>query len=334
MSIDTATKGRGKKIVLISLASVLILLLVAVGLVWWNIQSKLNEIETIDNAFPDESNRPAPFNAADGENAPLNILLLGSDSRSDSSDSLLTDLGSRADTIMVAHISGDRKSIQLMSIMRDSWVEIPGHGEMKVNAALSLGGVPLMVETVEELIDQRIDHVAMIDFNGFKGVTDALGGVTVHNQHDFSSGGFDFPAGPITLSGEQALVFVRERYSFEDGDYQRVENQQLFLKAVMSQIISRDTLTNPGTLNDLLGAVTPYVATDSELNGQTMLGLGSQLTSIRTRDVRSFTMPTDGTGMIGDQSVVYVNWDEMETLREKFATDELVTYNPPVKPEG
>ncbi|KAB1641677.1 LCP family protein [Gulosibacter chungangensis] len=327
----TATKGRGKKIVLISIASVLVLLLVAVGLVWWNIQTKLNEIEQIENAFPDDSKRPAPF---DGEDAPLNILLLGSDSRADSSESLLTDLGSRADTIIVAHISGDRESIQLMSIMRDSWVEIPGHGEMKINAALSLGGVPLMVETVESLIDQRIDHVAMIDFNGFKGVTDALGGVTVHNQYAFSSGGHDFPVGPITLSGDQALVFVRERYSFEDGDYQRVANQQLFLKAAMSQLISRDTLTNPGKLNELLGAVTPYVATDSSLNGQAMFNLGTSMTSVRTRDVNNFTLPTDGTGMIGDESVVYVNWDELETLREKFATDDLTNYHPPAKPEG
>lgn len=329
----TATGSRGKKIVLITLASTVVLLLVAVGLLWWNVQSKLNEIETIENAFPEESNRPAPFKETDGD-SPVNVLLLGSDSRADSSDSLTTDLGNRADTIILAHISGDRETIQLMSIMRDSWVDVPGHGEMKINAALALGGMPLMVQTVESLVEQRIDHVAMIDFNGFKGVTDALGGVTVQNQHSFSAGGYDFPAGPITLSGDEALAFVRERYSFEDGDYQRVANQQLFLKAVMSQTISRDTLTNPGKLNDLLGAVTPYVATDSSLNGQTMFNLGSQMTSIRTRDVRSFTMPTNGTGMIGNESVVYVNWDEMETLREKFAEDDLVKYNPPAKPEG
>ncbi|MDJ1370031.1 LCP family protein [Gulosibacter molinativorax] len=328
-SVKTATKGRGKKIALISLASVLVLLLVAVGLLWWHVQSKLNEIETIENAFPDENLRPDAF---DGDEAPLNILLLGSDSREDSSDSLLTDLGSRADTIMVAHISGDRESIQLMSIMRDSYVEIPGHGEMKINAALSLGGVPLMVQTVEGLIDQRIDHVAMIDFNGFKGVTDALGGVTVHNQYEFSSAGYDFPIGPITLDGEQALVFVRERYSFTDGDYQRVANQQLYLKAVMSELISRDTLTNPGKLNDLLSSVTPYVATDSSLDGTAMFNLATSMTSIRTRDVNSFTLPTTGTGMEGDQSVVYVDWDELETVREKFATDDLAGYHPAAKP--
>lgn len=324
-----STSRRGKKIVFGVLGSVLVLLLVAVGLVWWNIQSKIDQIETIENAFPDESVRP---DVSTAENPGVNILLLGSDSRADTSESMMSDLGNRSDTIIVAHIAGDRKSVQLMSIMRDSWVDIPGHGEMKVNAALSLGGVPLLVQTVETLIDQRIDHVAMIDFNGFKGVTDALGGVTVHNQHAFSSAGFDFPVGPITLSGEQALVFVRERYSFEDGDYQRVQNQQLYLTAMMSQVLTRGTLTNPGMLNDLLGSITPYVATDSSLDGPTMLSLAQSMTSIRIRDVHSFTMPTDGTGMVGDQSVVYVNWDELEVLQEKFAEDELAHYNPPAKP--
>ncbi len=329
MSSAEAPRRRRLKTWQIILIVLLVLVLAAAGILWWNVQSKLNEVERIENAFPDETLRPDAFV---GEDAPTNILMLGSDSRADSSDSLLTDLGSRADTIIVAHISGDRESVQFMSIMRDSYVEIPGHGEMKINAALSLGGVPLMVQTVEGLIDQRIDHVAMIDFNGFKGVTDALGGVTVHNEYEFSSAGFGFPVGPITLDGEQALVFVRERYSFTDGDYQRVANQQLFLKAVISQTLSRGTLTDPVKLNNLLGAVTPYIAADATFTGNVMFDLATSMTSIRTRDVRSFTMPTNGTGMVGDQSVVFVNWDEMEVLREKFATDDLVTYNPPAKP--
>ncbi|WP_169516480.1 LCP family protein [Gulosibacter molinativorax] len=329
MSSAEAPRRRRLKTWQIILIVLLVLVLAAAGILWWNVQSKLNQVETIETAFPDETARPDVF---DGENPPTNILMLGSDSRADTSESMMTDLGNRSDTIMVAHISGDKQSIQIMSIMRDSWVEIPGHGEMKINAALSLGGVPLLVETVEGLIDQRIDHVAMIDFNGFKGVTDALGGVSLNNPYAFSSDGYDFPAGPITLDGEQALVFVRERYSFEDGDYQRVQNQQIFLKAVMAQAMSGETLTNPGKLNDLLGAVTPYVATDSSLNGSAMFDMAQSLTSVRMRDITTFTMPTNGTGMIGDQSVVYVNWDEMEVLREKFKTDELKNYNPPARP--
>lgn len=320
---------------LILLASILGVVLVAAGLVWWNVQSRLDQIEKIDNAFPEESLRPEEAQADANGQKPMNILLLGSDSRSNQSDSLLTDLGNRADTILVAHIPADRQSVQIMSIMRDSWVEVPGKGEYKVNAALALGGVSLMVQTVETIIDQRIDHVAIIDFNGFKQVTEALGGVTVNNPVEFTSsppGNHHYAAGPIVLEGDRALMFVRERYVFEDGDYQRVANQQLFLKAIMSQILSRGTLTDPGKLNNLLTAVTPHVATDPGLDMGTMISLAQSMTSVRGDDITSFTMPTNGTGMMGDQSVVLVNWDEVNVMREHFKNDTLKGYTPAAKP--
>src|SRR5699024_12520784 len=119
--------------------------------------------------FPEEALRPEISTPAEGQDDPaVNILLLGSDSRADTSKPILDDLGNRADSIMVAHIPSDRSGVQIMSIMRDSWVDIPGHGQSKINAAMAYGGVPLMVQTVEGLIDQRIDHIAVIDFNGFK----------------------------------------------------------------------------------------------------------------------------------------------------------------------
>ena len=330
-----STPRRGRRALVITLVSVLGVLLVIGGLVWWNIQSKLNQVETIDNAFPEESLRPtqgAPN--AEGQTA-MNVLLLGSDSRSNSSDSLLSDLGNRADTIMVAHIPADRKSVQLMSIMRDSWVEIPGYGENKVNAALAFGGVPLMVQTVEGIIDQRIDHVAVVDFNGFKQITTAMGGVTFKNPNAFTASppvNRYYPADQITLQGDDALAYVRERKAFVDGDYQRVANQQVFLKAIMSQALSRGTLTNPVKLNDLLGATTPYIATDKGFDAGTIYGLATSLASVKDRDVTSFTLPTNGTGMIGDQSVVLVNWDEVNVLRQKFADDQLAGYAPAAKP--
>src|SRR5690606_401872 len=105
-----------------------------------------------------------------------------------------------------------------MSIMRDNWVNIQGHGEAKINAAVAYGGIPLAVNTVENFIDARIDHVALIDFESFKGLTDAVGGVTVNNTIAFDSinggHGFSFAQGEITLNGDEALAFVRERYAF------------------------------------------------------------------------------------------------------------------------
>src|SRR5690625_7217398 len=115
---------------------------------------------------------------------------------------------------------------------------------------MAYGGVPLMVQTVEGLIDQRIDHVAVVDFNGFQNMTNALGGVEVNNPRAFSYDGTQFAQGPISLNGEEALTFVRSR-NFSDGDYTRVENQQLFMKSMAGEVLSRDTLTGRAKRNEL-----------------------------------------------------------------------------------
>lgn len=317
-----------KKVLFWTLGIFLVFVLIAGGIIWAAL-SKLGDFETIDDAFPEESTRPEASVAAEGEDDPsMNILLLGSDSRADTTTPILDDLGNRADTIMVAHIPSDRSGVQIMSIMRDSWVEIPGHGHSKINAAMSHGGVPLMIETVEDIIDQRIDHVAVADFNGFQNMTNALGGVEVNNPQAFSYGDHQFAQGPITLNGDEALTFVRSR-NFSDGDYTRVENQQLFMKGMASEVLSRDTLTSPGKLNDLIDATTPYVALDGDFGAGTMVGLGTSMSSVRANDITSFTLPTSGLGTEGGgQSVVYIDWDELEDVQERFKNDDLADYQP------
>jgi LCP family protein required for cell wall assembly len=321
---------------LIALTAIAAVLLVAVGagaVFAWNIARSFDEgTETIaeNDVFPEESTRPDPLVGEAGE--AQNILLLGSDSRGELSDDIgALDGGQRADTIMVAHIPAARDSVQVVSIMRDNWVSIPGHGEAKINAALSYGGVPLMVQTVEEFIGARIDHVAIIDFTGFKGLTDALGGVTIDNPVAFDSShmpGTTFPAGRQHVNGEQALAFVRERYAFTDGDYQRARNQQVFIKAVLDKTLSAQTLTNPATLGSLVSTIAPYLTVDEGLNSSYLLDLGLGMTSVRGDDVRFVTSPTLGTGMRGSQSVVIVDEAKREFLREAFRTDTLAAYQP------
>jgi len=328
-SEDWAPAKKSKKVLFWVLGSFLVVLLIAGGIVWAAL-SKLGGFEKIDNAFPEDGLRPEVSVPADGEDDPaLNILILGSDSRADTSTPILDDLGSRSDTIMVAHIPSDRSGVQIMSIMRDSWVEIPGHGHAKINAAMAYGGVPLIVQTVEGLIDQRIDHIAVADFNGFKNLTEAVGGVDVNNPRDFTVGDTHFAQGNITLDGDEALQFVRERYAFSDGDYTRAANQQLFLKSFAGEVLSRDTLTSPSKMNELLDATTPYVALDGDFGASKMLGLGTSMSSVRSSDITSFTLPTNGTGTEGGgQSVVYVDWDELENVQERFKNDDLADYQP------
>ncbi|WP_207454600.1 LCP family protein [Herbiconiux sp. SYSU D00978] len=330
---ETRPPKKRKRVLLIVLASVAaVVLLVAggIGLYAFNLARSFDEqTKNIETAFPEEAARPAPV---EGEAAQAqNILLLGSDTRGELGDDLDAVDGARADTIMVAHIPAERNAVQVLSIMRDNWVTIPGHGEAKINAALSYGGVPLMVQTVEEYIGVRIDRVAIIDFEGFEGLTDALGGVTINNEVPFNSShmtGKTFPEGPQQVSGKEALAFVRERYAFTDGDYQRVRNQQVYMKAVLEKTLSAETLTNPARISDVFGAFAPYLTVDDGLTAQYLAGLGTGMASIRSSDVTFFTGPTSGTGMVGSQSVVFVDEGKREQLREAFRSDTLETYQP------
>src|SRR5690625_7323790 len=97
------------------------------------------------------------------------------------------------------------------------------------------GGLPLLVQSVEGLIDQRIDHVAVVDFNGFQNMTDALGGVEINNPRSFSVSGTQFAQGPINLNGEEALKFVRSR-DFSESEYTRVENRRLVMKRMAREV--------------------------------------------------------------------------------------------------
>ncbi len=321
---------RAWRIILLSLVSVLVLAVSGVGIYAFNLMQKIDNIVEINDAFPDDALRP-PVSHVEGP-APQNILLLGSDTRGSISADFKGSKGTRSDTMMIVHIPADRQNVQVMSLMRDFWVDIPGRGEAKLNAALAYGGVKLAVQTIEGLIGARIDHIMMIDFNGFKGVTDALGGVTLNNPIAFRVGSTDqyvFGKGTISLNGEDALAFVRERHSFVDGDYQRVRNQQLFIKAMMGKFLSKETLTNPVKISNLVSAMAPFLAVDAGLNSSYAVSMGLELRDIRESDVRFFTMPTLGTGWEGSQSVVNVNWAEVPIIQAAFQDDTLDQYTPP-----
>ena len=328
--LATSAKKRRLRIALIATGSVFALLLGSVGVYAFILAQKVDGVEKIVEAFPEETLRP-PVVVTE-EPVAQNILLLGSDTRGSASGSLDDAEGSRSDTMMVVHISADRKNIQVMSLMRDFWMDIPGYGMAKLNAAMSYGGVPLAVQTIEGIIDSRIDHIAMVDFEGFKDITDALGGVTVDNPRAFNVSKHSYAQGMITLNGEQALPFVRERYAFSDGDYTRVANQQLFIKAVMGKTLSKETLTNPVKINNLVSAIAPHLAVDKELNSSYAVSLGLELRNIRVDDVKFFTMPSLGTGMEGNQSVVKVDWAEVPKIQVAFKDDTLGSYTPPTRP--
>jgi len=281
---------------------------------------------TLDGAFPADADRPAP--ADDGS---LNVLLMGSDSRGD--ETTLDD-GSpsdqRTDTMMLLHVDADRQHASVMSVMRDLWVPIPGRGEGKANSAFARGGSPLAVQTVEQLLGARVDHVAIIDFDGFADMTTALGGVDVVSEKAFRSTASDrrsaheYVQGVNHLEGDSALAFVRERSAFADADFQRVENQQAFLDGVLRTLVSRATLTDPTRVTGFLAATAPHVTVDADLDAGTLVALGAGLRGLRPDDVDFFTVPTAGTGTSADgQSIVLPDDAAISELRDALRDDQV-----------
>jgi len=194
---------------------------------------------------------------------------------------------------MVARIDPPQKRVTLLSIPRDTRVEVPGYGETKINAALAYGGPALAIETVTEFTGLPISHYAKIDFLGFKQIVDALGGVTVEVPEDI----YDMKAanhveeaarleqGVQRLDGAHALTFVRSR-QFPEGDLQRIRNQQAFLKALLAEMRKPANLLS---LPSVIEAAADSMTTDMSVG--TMLRIANQMKDMEPEDLETVTMP-------------------------------------------
>lgn len=326
-----------RRIAFTVIGSILAVLVAAAGIGYAMLLNTYNQVERVSIRMDPDLKRP-PVIEHENE-PPINILLLGSDTRIGlEHDASLDEKDSgQTDVIIVAQISPDRQHLTLMSIMRDNWVEVQGVGEDKINRAIRHGGVPLIVNTVENFIGTRIDHVAIVDFTSFAGITDALGGVTIDNKHEFhningtglTGKRYPFLPGEITLTGDQAIAYVRERYSFSDGDFTRVRNQQTFLKGMMKQMLSRDTLSSPDKIMGVFQALQPYLILDEGLDLNTAVSLGLELRDLRNDDIEFFTSPTLGGTTAPDGSgdaIVLPRWDDIAKIQEAFQQGKLYEY--------
>ncbi|HKU11816.1 MAG TPA: LCP family protein [Sinomonas sp.] len=266
----------------------------------------------------------------------LNVLVIGSDIRGDAAEAVqsqamaggVTD--QRADMIMLVHIPTDRHKVFGISIMRDNWVTIAGYGDSKINASLALGGPQLVVDTVSSLLKVHIDHYVMTDFDGFRALTDALGGIEVNVARPFTST-FDthhtFTEGPNHLDGQAALEFVRERYAFPEGDYQRVRDQQTFVRAVMTSLLTNGSARDPAHAIALITLVAPHLTVDPSLNLATMAALAYALRGADPQSSVFFTLPTAGTGTSPDgQSIVLPDYPGIAEVGAALATDSMDAY--------
>jgi polyisoprenyl-teichoic acid--peptidoglycan teichoic acid transferase len=301
---------------LLALGVVLALLLGTVGFYLVVGLQALQGIKRDPDLMPTDDGYQTVPASIDG---PLNFLLMGSDSRNPE------DPG-RSDTLMIAHLNASRSKLYLISLPRDMYVDIPGHDKNKINAAYAFGGSRLTVKTVQNLIGTRIDHTALIDFPGFVGLTTDVGGVTVFNEIESTNLGFHYPRGDITISGEEALAYVRQRYNLPAGDFDRAARQRTVVKALILKLLKPATLANPATFNSVASKLGQYLTVDSKLTNELIWDLSTDLNISSARDIRQIQAPIARSATIKGSSVLIVDPVRMAALSQALQDDDLEGY--------
>jgi LCP family protein required for cell wall assembly len=330
-----ARRGHGWRSRRLSLLVIIPLgiLLVLVGggvAIGWRVQSNLDhKISRFGDPF---AQLPSSVRATrSGPASAMNLLVFGSDSRISAGDPRQWEAGAqRTDAIMLVHLPADRSGAYVISILRDSWVQIPGHGYAKINAAFSWGGPALAIRTVEQLTGVHIDHMMVTDFTGFARLTDLLGGVqiTVPKATNLGNSKQRIAAGTYTMDGATALAYVRERYTLPNGDFDRVKRQQNWIRAIMKKAASSGVATDPQRLYDVLSASASALATDDSFTIDQMRDLALSLRSAGPGGLRFLTTPTKGTGWSPDhqQSIVLLDPAKDAGLWKAVASDQVSSW--------
>ncbi len=243
----------------------LVLIAALVAFAWYqSVKDRMhNEGEKKNPGLAEMLKKEAPRPPGD----PFYMVIIGEDKRPE-------ELRARSDTLMVAYVDPPRKRVSVLSIPRDTRVDISGHGKEKINSAMQLGGASLVTQTVREFTGLPISHYMEVDFKGFKDLVNAIGGVTVDVPEkitDSKAADHDWRArvvnkGVQKLDGAHALTFVRSR-QFADGDFTRIKDQQIFLKALAKQTFTAGNIVNaPKIVDAIVNNVTTDLSVPQLLN--------------------------------------------------------------------
>jgi LCP family protein required for cell wall assembly len=246
---------------------------------------------------------------------PLNILVAGLDERTG-----LTRLQQQrlhvgqntgetnTDTLMVVHVPADHRFVRVVSLPRDSWVNIPGHGMNKINAALGLGGPQLMVQTVEQATGLTINDYVEVNFLGFVKVIDALGGVNICLPYavDDPDSGLRMSAGVHHVDGITALEFARDRHSFPTSDLARIQDQQQLISSALIKGMNSGMVTDPVRLESFLSAADAAIRVDQGFN---VVSLADELRGLSPNDITFTTVPLANTSYMTPTGEEAVQWN-------------------------
>jgi LCP family protein required for cell wall assembly len=334
--------------VLAGIASTFVLLATgaaAAGAVLYDrLDNNINTLDTTDQLGSRPVKEIAPTE-------PINVLVMGSDSRTGKGNNKKYGNannagieGQRSDTTLLFHISGDRTRALGMSIPRDSLVTLPmcknkqgqqqGGYTGRFNEAFDVGGPGCTIKAVEELTGIYVDHFVVVDFNGFKKMVDAVDGVEICLEEPVNDyhARLNLPAGRQTISGEDALAFVRARETLGDGsDIQRIQRQQDFISSMIRKVTSAGVLTNPIKLFNLLDAGTKSLTTDQNLSDlQSIQAIAESMVDIRPSDITFVTVP-----FVYNSDGSTVSWDQAKADRMfKAIINDKPWPEPPTVPPG
>jgi LCP family protein required for cell wall assembly len=331
----------------LTVLSVSVVLVSAIS--WLGLGHVSGSIKRID-VFGKLDSRPEKTSKA------LNYLLVGSDTREGLTKeqmkvlrvgSTKTAAGGRSDTMLLVHISKARDKAMIISLPRDSLVTIPAHrstdgtkdigiSKSKINAAFAWGGAPLLIQTVELATNLRIDHYIEINFAGFAGIVDALGGIQVCTKKDIDDpkSHLVLAAGVHTLNGIESLKYVRTRDFDGLGDIGRMQRQQQFMSSVLRKATSTGVLLNPIKLVNFFNAAISTVKTDSGLNESDLITLAKQLRNLSASKVRTLTVPLGNPNAYEPGVGSVVTWDSVlapelfQRLRDDLPIVDEVTPSP------
>ena len=226
---------------------VILLLVIGVGAYAYSVYHSLTSaVDTMHQPIDRGKSEKRPEDITLTEKEPFSVLVLGVDEREGDSG--------RSDTMIVLTVNPNQDSIKMLSIPRDTRTEIVGHGTTdKINHAYAFGREEMAMDTVENLLDIPIDYFIRVNMEGFQDIVDAVGGIQVKNNLDFSNGGHHFAKGLINLNGDQALSFVTMRYEDPNGDFGRQERQRQVIGGVIKRGVSINSITKFDSIFDALG---------------------------------------------------------------------------------